>query len=182
MIVVIDFETTGFRAGEDEVLQVSIIDEDCNVLLNTYCRPNNKDSWEDAQAVHGITPLMVANELPFERYTAAVLDILTKADIVIAYNYAFEDAFLRAYGIEVDRKKWFDPMLAFAEIFGEWDSYHGNYKWQSLSKCARYYGYEFKAHDSLEDTKATLYCYKKMTEEAERRVQNADTTDNGKMV
>lgn len=35
MIVVIDFETTGFKAGEDEVLQVSIIDEDCNVLLNT---------------------------------------------------------------------------------------------------------------------------------------------------
>lgn len=67
MIATIDFETTGLKAGEDEVLQVSIIDENYNVLLNVYCRPNNKGSWEDAQAVHGITPLMVANELPFER-------------------------------------------------------------------------------------------------------------------
>lgn len=85
MIATIDFETTGLKAGEDEVLQVSIIDENYNVLLNVYCRPNNKGSWEDAQAVHGITPLMVANELPFERYVPTVLDILSKADKVIAY-------------------------------------------------------------------------------------------------
>lgn len=44
MIATIDFETTGFTAGVDEVLQVSIIDENCNVLINTYCRPNNKDN------------------------------------------------------------------------------------------------------------------------------------------
>lgn len=31
MIAVIDFETTGFKAGLDEVLQVSIIDENENV-------------------------------------------------------------------------------------------------------------------------------------------------------
>lgn len=102
MIATIDFETTGLKAGEDEVLQVSIIDENYNVLLNVYCRPNNKGSWEDAQAVHGITPLMVANELPFERYVPTVLDILSKADKVIAYNAAFEDSYLKAYGIEVD--------------------------------------------------------------------------------
>lgn len=109
MIATIDFETTGLKAGEDEVLQVSIIDENYNVLLNAYCRPNNKESWEDAQAVHGITPLMVANELPFERYVPTVLDILSKADKVIAYNAAFEDSYLKAYGIEVDPEKWIDP-------------------------------------------------------------------------
>lgn len=111
MIATIDFETTGLKAGEDEVLQVSIIDENYNVLLNAYCRPNNKDSWEDAQAVHGITPLMVANELPFERYVPTVLEILSKADKVIAYNAAFEDSYLKAYGIEVDPEKWIDPMI-----------------------------------------------------------------------
>lgn len=144
MIATIDFETTGFKAGEDEVLQVSI-----------------KDSWEDAQAVHGITPLMVANELPFERYVPTVLGILSKADKVIAYNAAFEDSYLKAYGIEVDPGKWIDPMIMFAEIYGEWNERRGSYKWQSLTKCATYYSYEFEAHDSLEDVKATLYCYKK---------------------
>ena len=37
---------------------------------------------------------MVANELPFERYVPTVLDILSKADKVIAYNAAFEDSYL----------------------------------------------------------------------------------------
>ena len=192
MIATIDFETTGLKAGEDEVLQVSIIDENYNVLLNVYCRPNNKGSWEDAQAVHGITPLMVANELPFERYVPTVLDILSKADKAIAYNAAFEDSYLKAFGsghavsiqqildtiislskadikVEVDPEKWIDPMIMFAEIYGEWNERRGSYKWQSLTKCATYYGYEFKAHDSLEDVKATLYCYKKMEEDIERR-------------
>lgn len=169
MIVVIDFETTGFKAGEDEILQVSIIDEEYHTLLNTYCRPNNSDSWEDAQRVHGITPLMVMNELPFERYVPTVLDILNKADSVIAYNAEFENSFLKAYGIYIDPGKWIDPMMIFARIYGEYDSYHDSYRWQSLSKCAKYYGYEFKAHDSLEDVKATLYCYKKMTERIEGR-------------
>ena len=70
-------------------------------------------------------------------------------------------------------------MIMFAEIYGEWNERRGSYKWQSLTKCATYYGYEFKAHDSLEDVKATLYCYKKMEEDIERgnadrrkRVQN----------
>lgn len=164
MIATIDFETTGFKAGEDEVLQVAIIDENAETLLDVYCRPNNKDSWEDAQKVHGITPLMVCNELPFERYVSAVSEILEKADKVIAYNADFEDGFLKAYGIQVPPEKWIDPMKMFAEIYGEWDSRHGHYKWQSLTKCAGYYGYEFKAHNALEDVKATLYCYKRMTE------------------
>lgn len=162
MEVVIDFETTGFRPGEDEILQVSIIDGEYNVLLNEYCKPLKKDSWEDAERVHGITPQIVENALPFENYKAAVLEILNKANYVIAYNTGFEEGFLRAYGIEISQKKWVDPMLIFAEIYGDYNEYYGNYKWQSLSKCANYYDYPFQAHDSLEDVKATLYCYKKM--------------------
>lgn len=185
MIVTIDFETTGFKAGVDEILQVSIIDEEYNTLLNAYCKPVNRDSWEEAQRVHGITPLMVYSELPFERYVHTVMDILNCADKVIAYNAEFENSFLQAHGIIINREKWIDPMIMFAEIYGQWDDYHGNYKWQNLGKCAKYYGYEFKAHDSLEDVKATLYCYKKMVGETipsipklpKGGVVNADTTN-----
>lgn len=43
-----------------------------------------------------------------------------------------------------------------------WNEYFGDYKWQKLSTAASYYGYKFKAHDSLEDVRATLYVYKKL--------------------
>lgn len=52
-------------------------------------------------------------------------------------------------------------MIEFAEIYGEWNDYYGNYKWQKLTIAAYYYGYNFddSAHDSLEDAKATLVVY-----------------------
>ncbi len=34
-----------------------------------------------------------------------------------------------------------------------------------FTQTMQHYGYEFKAHDSLEDTKATLYCYYKFKKE-----------------
>ena len=88
-MVVIDFETTGLIAGEDEVLQIAIIDDKGNTLLKTYCMPKKKTRWDDAQKVHGITPDMVANERPFEDYAPAVHEILNRAGKVIAYNAAF---------------------------------------------------------------------------------------------
>lgn len=168
MIATIDFETTGLKAGEDEVLQVSIIDENYNVLLNVYCRPNNKGSWEDAQAVHGITPLMVANELPFERYVPTVLDILSKADKVIAYNAAFEDSYLKAYGIEVDPEKWIDPMIMFAEIYGEWNERRGSYKWQSLTNP------ESQEAVDLNEERAKLTKTKRLNEELDLAVKKGE--------
>ena len=37
-------------------------------------------------------------------------------------------------------------------------------------ECAEYYGYEFKAHDSIEDVKATLHCYRKLTEQRQEHI------------
>lgn len=162
MKVVIDFETTGLNPETDEILSVSIIDENYNVLLNTLCKPFYLESWETAQAIHGISPADVEDCYYFSVYAGRIIDILEKADGVIAYNCPFEKAFLKYNGINVKKINWIDPMIMFAEIYGEWSSARKSYKWQKLSICADYYGYKFKAHNSLEDVKATLYCYKKM--------------------
>lgn len=56
-------------------------------------------------------------------------------------------------------------MQDFAPIYGEWSEYYESYKWQKLVKCAAYFGYIWgadKAHDSLADCRATLFCYKKI--------------------
>ena len=75
-------------------------------------------------------------------------------------------------GISLYGFSHYDVMLEFAPIYGEWSSYHESYKWQKLTTCAKYYGYEFKAHDSLEDVKATLFCYKKMIEKEGKENEN----------
>lgn len=55
-LAVLDFETTGLVPGQDEVLQVAVVDETGAVLMNEYCRPQRHTAWADAQKVNGIAP------------------------------------------------------------------------------------------------------------------------------
>lgn len=164
MKIVVDFETTGLNPAIDEILSVSIIDENYNVLLDELCKPVLCKSWTEAEKIHGITLEDVKMCSYFNKFIPRIREILQATDSVIAYNAPFEKSFLEEYGVDTSGFNWIDPMLIFSEIFGEWNPVRKGYKWQKLSVCAAYYGYEFKAHNSLEDVKATLYCYKKMIE------------------
>lgn len=174
--VVIDLETTGFNGpldrtldGKriDEVLSVSIIDQDGNVLLNSLCKPQVRKTWAKAQEVHGISPAMVKNKPTFEELFPIVKEILYKAKIVIAYNTVFEMRFLWGFDLEYGKPDgtqlirnvvWGpDPMLMYS-------AYKGTEKWQKLSSAAKHFRFEYNAHDSLEDVKATLHCYKRLLE------------------
>ena len=99
-----------------------------------------------------------------EGYLPKLLELMEKAAAIVAYNAAFERGVLRNYGIE-PVVAFIDPMLMFAEVYGEWNDYFQNYRWQKLGTAASYYGYEFKAHDALEDVRATRFVFEKMIEE-----------------
>ena len=159
--VILDFETTGLNAKYDEILQVSAIDQDGNILINEYCKPKSITSWKDAEAINNISPEMVKYKKPFEDYIDILSDVLTNTDEIIIYNAEFELSFLKKYGVKFN-DNIYDLMLEFSKTYGSWNDYWQSYTWQSLSTCCIYYGYYLKnAHDSLEDCKATLYCYKK---------------------
>lgn len=153
-VVVIDFETTGLNCDTDEILQVSIIDQDENVLMNQYCRAVRHNSWESASSVNGIYPPRVAFCPPFEKVAPYVQDILFRADKVLAYNCSFEQGFLMVNGINPYILFWCDPM---AEIVDYCNATSGGHRSRmALQSAARIIGYDYNAHDALEDVKATL--------------------------
>lgn len=160
--VVLDFETTGLDADCNEILQVSAIDQDGNTLINEYCKPEFTTEWHEAEQIHGISPSAVKNKKHFKEYVEKLSDILSSTEQIIIYNAEFEISFLKKYKVKFN-KNIYDLMLKFASIYGEWNSYWESYTWQKLSVCCSYYGYYLgNAHDSLEDCKATLYCYYKV--------------------
>ena len=162
---IIDFETTGLNhnfhnAWHDEVISVAIVDQDGNIVLNTYCDTINKKSWDEAERVHGISPNNVEGYPTFVQVLPKILEILLSYDYVISYNIKFEKAFLFNYAMNyligdqsVFNIRWGnDPMELFME-------YMRSPKYLRLEEAAEHFGYKFKAHDALEDVKATLHVY-----------------------
>lgn len=170
-VICLDTETTGLHPlSGDEILQLSIIDGAGNVLFDEYIKPKVKTSWESAQAVNGISPEMVQNKATIDQYIPRLNEILNGADVIVGYNIFFDLDFMEQAGICLPvTAQYFDVMDTFAAIFGEWDSRHHDFTWQKLTTCAAFYGYEGNGnfHDSLEDVRATLFCYFAMTKEPE---------------
>ena len=165
---VIDFETTGLnydfrRPPMDEIISVAIIDQDENVLLDTYCDTVKIKSWYEAQRIHGISPRDVKGYPTFVDIMPKVIEILSSYDYVIAYNTPFEKSFLENYAhlytptdFSIHKINWGeDPMEMFM-------NYMGSQRFLKLETAAEHFGYSYNAHDSLEDTKATLHVYKNL--------------------
>lgn len=156
-------ETTGLSKDTDEILQISLVDGNGETLLNTYVKPQHTVSWDDAQAIHGITPDMVSDAPDFSSIKKQVETLIRGADLLIGYNLSFDLGFVRAQGISVRRDtKKFDVMKEYAPVHGVWMDWKHDWKWAKLEECAAHYGHMFQAHNSLEDAKVTLKCFYSM--------------------
>lgn len=166
--IVLDTETTGLNAAEDEILQVSIIDNEGAVLFDSYIKPTQHTEWAEAERIHHITPEMVADAPTIAEVMPEINDILNRYDKIVGYNLKFDKAFLENNGAEFLSTEYADVMKMFAPIYGEWNDQRGSYKWQKLTIAADYYGYDWsehkEAHNSLGDCYATLHVYKGINE------------------
>lgn len=166
--VVLDTETTGIDRGS-EIVSIAVIASDARPLLNTLVHPT-KPIPAEATKIHGITNEAVKNVLPFP---AELLQELLTGRNVIVYNANYDIGMLynstRLAGFtQIEWRNiasWHCAMETFAEIYGEWDDYHGNYRWQKLVFAAGHYGIPTDgAHGALADCLMTLQVCKKMAE------------------
>ena len=95
MVVCFDTETTGINTKQDELLQITIVDDKFNILLDTYVCPATKTKWALAEKVNHISYDMVKNAPTAKELAPKIQEIFDSADRVVGYNVGFDIAFIK---------------------------------------------------------------------------------------
>ena len=155
--VVLDTETTGLDSPE--VVSVAVVDSHGKTLLNELVRPA-KPIEPGASRITGITNEMVRDRAEFPAISER-LGAVVRGRLVVIYNASYDLKVLsntcRRYNLAMPPFEHWCAMEWFAQVYGKWDSYRGNFTWQKLSTAAGYFAVEqHDAHDALGDCITTL--------------------------
>ena len=114
LFLVLDTETTGFSAVNDEILEVAFVLTDfveMYAVLSTYVRPQAPFITNQH---NGITPEMVRHAPPFDDIAAGAYALLALADTHCAYQASFDLRFLREAlarcGYRLPLREVYDPL------------------------------------------------------------------------
>ena len=156
--VYLDTETTGLNAA-DEIVEISIVDHDGTVLLETLVKPSRPIPAE-ATAIHGITNEEVQSSRAWPIVWTQVKPLLT-GRVVVIYNDDFDLRMMRQ-SYERYNMKWnerirsFDLLKLYAEFRGERDPRRGGYRYHSLASAGKQCGIALpNAHRATADTLLT---------------------------
>lgn len=158
--VIFDTETTGLW-DSDEIIQIGIIDQDGNTVFESLIKPSIPI---ENSHIHGITDDMVKDAPTLADVYEQVKAALTGGTVVI-YNADFDLKMLRQSLSKHDLATFSVAstcaMTKYAQFAGDWNDYHGNYRWQKLADAVAAFGkkhsdFGTKAHDACTDARATL--------------------------
>jgi DNA polymerase-3 subunit epsilon len=156
--VYLDTETTGLNPS-DEIIEISIVDHDGKVLLETLVRPSQPIP-PDATRIHGITNEETQAARTWPVIWPEVRSILFER-VVVIYNQEF-DLRMMAQSHARYRLPWkehfntFDLLKLYAEYRGEWDPRRRSYRYHSLDAAGKQCGIVLQnAHRATADTLLT---------------------------
>ncbi len=150
--LILDTETTDL---DGLIVQIAVIDIEGNVLFDTLINPGTPIPAE-ATKIHGITDEMVADAPTFASIEPALRALLIGRRVA-GYNVNFDWGILhnelrRAHNLADNDYGWLadvmwrDVMVPYANWFGEWSDFHGEYRLQPLNG----------GHTALSDCQETL--------------------------
>ncbi|WP_156299257.1 3'-5' exonuclease [Streptobacillus canis] len=167
--IILDVETTGVRK-DDEILQLSVIDLAGNVIFNKYTKPKNVTEWEEAYKIHNISVEDVENKKHISYYRRDIEKILKKHKLIIGYEVNSDVAFLRRSDIELKSNIVLDIAYLFSVLFENEKIIDRKIR-PSLAEAAKFYNFDFNAHNALSDCLATLHCFKSILVEKKEKLE-----------
>jgi len=177
--VVLDTETTGLNE-DDEVVQVAVVGKTGRVLLECLLKPR-KLIPPGASAVHGIRDEDVEGAVDIYDLLPVLHSILQEKQVLI-YNADYDLRLirqsLRMRGLDglVGQGRAWCVMEEFARYYGEWNEYHGNYKWQKLARACQYFNLPVDgAHGAAAAARMTLRVVERMAQALTSQEREAET-------
>ena len=160
MIIAFDTETTGTNINTDELLQISIVNENYDIVYESYLKPPTKKNWYQAEKVNHISYDMVKDAPSYEKERDKIKDIFDKAEEIIGYNVNFDIGIVEHnLKFNIDRNKVRDLLKEFKEETKKENVVLAHHR---LGDAIDYYCPEHKitylanAHDASCDTIATM--------------------------
>jgi len=142
--VFLDTETTGLD-DHSQAVEIAVISLDGTVLLDTLVKPTIVVS-RGARQVHGIGSDELVDAPEFNQVLPELERVL-RGRVIVGYNFHYDwqilNASAYAHGLDLDEirpAEHYCVMELYAQYWGEWDEYHGNYRWQRLTDAARQQG------------------------------------------
>lgn len=158
--VILDTETTGLD-HDDEVIQIGVINSAGDVLIDNLLVKPTCEISPIAESIHGIAAEMVSGAPLFLEVVPRLVEVVKGKHLVI-YNAAYDLRILsqsdRKFGWNIERvvDGVSCAMLKYAEWYGDWNDYHGSFRWQRLPSGD---------HSALGDCRAVLELIKRMAGE-----------------
>lgn len=163
--IYLDTETTGLD-GSAEIIEISAIDFQGNLLLDTFVRPQEPIP-HDAEAIHGISNTMVAGGPQWPEVYAELAAILSQSATVV-YNAEFDFRMVnqmnRRHNLSVRRESWQCAMQRYSGFAGVWNAYRSNYLWHKLDQAVATFGHPPGGHRALSDALACRLVVKGIAE------------------
>lgn len=153
--VVLDFETTGLRAGADQIIQVGAIkynNHEQVAIMNQLINPQ-RDISSRITSLTGISNDSVRNKPTISTVIHQLIDFIGDYPIV-AHNASFDMGFLYALEqyTEIPRYAVIDTLKLARKVIRETPNH-------KLTTLAQFLRLEHNAHDAIGDCLATAQIY-----------------------
>lgn len=160
--VILDTETTGlYPERGDQAITIGVVSKAGEILLDARLKPTIRISY-DAEARHGYSNEVVAGWPTLADIYPQVEQAL-KGRIVVSYcANGYDLKIIRSTcqaheQPEIHFADFYELLPPFADFYGEWNDYHGNYRWQKLGTAASYFKVDTSSlaagreHDAVTD-------------------------------
>lgn len=169
--VILDTETTGLKRGQ--ICQIAVIEPNGNAYFDLLLKPTISIPL-DATRIHGITNEMVKDAATWPIFAPNLLKYLSGKEVIV-YNATYDRSMMHqsaeAYNMpKIDWKAhahFICAMQAYAEFYGDWNSYRGSYRWHKLTQACWQQDIDtsgYQAHSAVGDCLMTLELVKAMCE------------------